>query len=181
MQYSTALSDGVLALACLPTLHRSVVIDGEPYWDGGYAANPAVFPLFQECSARDILLVMLAPLHHDQTPQSAVEIKNRVMELGFNATFLREMRMFAQLRERAVHSAWWRRGELDRRLVGTHFHVVEASDVMRALSSESKAAASMRFFERLFGQGREHGLAWLSAHRADIGQRSSADLGALFY
>jgi NTE family protein len=173
--------DAVLASACLPTMHRSVVIDGEPYWDGGYAANPAVFPLFHECHARDILLVMLAPLKHSATPQSAADIKNRMMELAFNATFLREMRMFAHLRERAARSAWWRRGELDRRLAGTHFHVIEAGEVMGALSAESKAAANMRFFEMLFALGREHGRAWLSAHHADVGRRSSADLGALFY
>jgi NTE family protein len=37
--------DTLLASACLPTIHRTIVIDGEPYWDGGYSANPAVFPL----------------------------------------------------------------------------------------------------------------------------------------
>ncbi|WP_137918160.1 patatin-like phospholipase family protein [Hydrogenophaga sp. 2FB] len=173
--------DAVLASACLPTLHRSVVIDGEPYWDGGYAANPAVFPLFHECRARDIVLVMLAPLQHSATPQTAAEIKSRMMELAFNATFLREMRMFAHLRARARHSAWWRRGELDRRLAGTHFHVIEASEFMRGLSTESKVAANMRFFEELFAAGREHGRAWLTAHHADVGRRSSADLEVLFY
>ena len=171
--------DAVLASACLPTLHRSVVIDGEPYW--GYAANPAVFPLFHECRARDIVLVMLAPLQHSATPQTAADIKSRMMELAFNATFLREMRMFAHLRARARHSAWWRRGELDRRLSGAHFHVIEASDFMRELSAESKVAANMRFFELLCAAGREHGRAWLSAHHADVGRRSSADLEALFY
>lgn len=173
--------DSVLASACLPTMHRSVVIDGEAYWDGGYAANPAVFPLFHECQARDIMLVMLAPLKHSATPQSAVDIKSRMMELAFNATFLREMRMFVHLRERAARSTWWRRGALDRRLASTHFHVIEASEVMSGLSTESKAAANMRFFDMLFALGREHGNAWLSAHHADVGRRSSVDLEALFY
>ncbi|MCW5655524.1 patatin-like phospholipase family protein [Hydrogenophaga sp.] len=173
--------DAVLASACLPTMHRSVVIDGEPYWDGGYAANPAVFPLFHECEARDILLVMLAPLRHRAAPQSAEDIRGRMMELAFNATFLREMRMFAHLRERALSSPWWRRGALDRRLAGTHFHLIEASEVLRELSTESKAAANLRFFEMLFALGRERAAAWLAAHRADVGRRGSADLGALFY
>lgn len=173
--------DAVLASACLPTMHRSVIIDGEPYWDGGYAANPAVFPLFHECRARDILLVMLAPLKHSATPQSAADIKSRMMELAFNATFLREMRMFAHLRERVSHSPWWRRGSLERRLAGTHFHVIEASEVMREFSTESKAAASMHFFEVLFTLGREHASAWLLAHHGDVGRRSSAHLGELFY
>ena len=43
--------DVLLASACLPKIHRPVQIDGEPYWDGGYSANPAVFPLFYDCDA----------------------------------------------------------------------------------------------------------------------------------
>jgi NTE family protein len=174
-------TDAVLASACLPTMHRSVMIDGQPYWDGGYAANPAVFPLFHECSARDILLVMLAPLKHSATPQSATDIRSRMMELAFNATFLREMRMFAHLRERAARTPWWRRGDLERRLAGTQFHVIEASEVLRELSAESKVAANLRFFEMLFTLGRERAGAWLSAHQADVGRRSSVDLEDLFY
>jgi NTE family protein len=174
-------ADTVLASACLPTMHRSVVIEGEPYWDGGYAANPAVFPLFHECQARDILLVMLAPLKHSASPQSATDIKNRMMELAFNATFLREMRMFAHLRESLENTAWWRHGLLERRLLKTRFHVIEASQVMSEFSTESKAAAHMRFFELLFELGRDHGQRWLQAHRKDVGHRSSVNLGQLFY
>src|SRR3546814_3797845 len=40
-----ALVTGVQTCAlpiCLPTLHHTIEIEGEPYWDGGYAANPAV-------------------------------------------------------------------------------------------------------------------------------------------
>ena len=44
--------DVLLASACLPSIHRSVLIDGEPYWDGGYSANPAVFPLFSTTAIR---------------------------------------------------------------------------------------------------------------------------------
>ena len=34
----------LLASACLPTLFQAVEIDGEPYWDGGYAGNPPSRP-----------------------------------------------------------------------------------------------------------------------------------------
>ena len=61
-------ADTLLASACLPTIHRTVVIDGEPYWDGGYSANPAVFPLAWECSAADLLLILLTPLRFAETP-----------------------------------------------------------------------------------------------------------------
>ena len=32
--------DVLLASACLPTMFQAVEIDGEAYWDGGYAGNP---------------------------------------------------------------------------------------------------------------------------------------------
>src|SRR5574337_964253 len=86
----------VLASACLPKVHRAVEIDGEPYWDGGYSANPAVFPLFYDCDARDILLVLLSPLEWESTPQSAHEIDERILELGFSAHFMREMRTLSE-------------------------------------------------------------------------------------
>jgi len=35
--------DALLASACLLTLFRTVEIDGEPYWDGGYTGNPRLF------------------------------------------------------------------------------------------------------------------------------------------
>lgn len=69
--------DSILASACLPSIHHSVEIDGEPYWDGGFTANPAVFPLFYECPGRDILLVLINPLRHRDTPRSAEEIRTR--------------------------------------------------------------------------------------------------------
>ena len=102
--------DSILASACLPSIHHSVEIDGEPYWDGGFTANPAVFPLFYECPGRDILLVLINPLRHRDTPRSAEEIRTRSRELGFSANFLREMRMFAHARQFANEQPWWARG-----------------------------------------------------------------------
>lgn len=173
--------DAVLASACLPRLHRSVMIDGQPHWDGGFAANPAVYPLLLDCRAHDVLLVMLSPLKWEQTPQSASDIDQRMTELAFNATFLREMRMFAHLGERVGRIAWWRRGPVERRLTRARFHAIEPHERMLALDSGTKAAASQRFFETLFELGREQGLAWLRAHRADVGARASVDLRSLFY
>jgi NTE family protein len=172
--------DAILASACLPTMHRSVVIDGEPYWDGGYAANPAVFPLLEECASREIMLVMLTPLKHKATPHSAQDIQNRVLELAFNATFLREMRMFAHLRDH-VSRRWLRLGTFERRLASTHFHVIEAAELLGELSSESKLAANLQFFEMLKNLGRDRAQAWLKASHGDIGHRSSVNLGELFY
>ncbi|WP_374402287.1 patatin-like phospholipase family protein [Niveibacterium sp.] len=173
-------ADVVLASACLPTLHRAIVIDDEPYWDGGYAANPAVFPLFYECVSRDILLVLLTPLKHAETPASATDIRCRILEIAFNSTFLREMRMFAHLRDYTRRS-WLPLGRFERRVSQTRFHLIGAEDLLGALPAETKLAANMQFFEMLRDQGRARADDWLQAHAEQVGRHSSVDLGALFY
>ncbi|MER2555433.1 MAG: patatin-like phospholipase family protein, partial [Thauera sp.] len=97
----------LLASACLPTLHHAVEIDGEHYWDGGFTANPAIYPLLYECDTADLLMVLLNPLQHAQAPRSAEDIATRSMELGFLTTFLREMRMIAHARQFIAERPRW--------------------------------------------------------------------------
>ena len=47
--------DMVLASGCLPMLSQAVQIDGERYWDGGYAANPPLIALVEASEASDML------------------------------------------------------------------------------------------------------------------------------
>lgn len=173
-------ADAILASACLPTMARPVEIDGEPYWDGGYAANPAVYPLFYECKSPDILMVLLTPLKHKSTPRSAQEIKDRVLELAFNSTFLREMRMFAHAREYASES-FFQVGRFERRLARVNFHVIDTQEQMHLLKTETKLAANMRFFDMLKNLGRARAQSWLHTHHGQIGKRSTVDLAELFY
>ena len=139
-----------------------------------------MFPLFYDCDASDILLVLLTPLKHVETPSTAHDIHTRVLEIAFNATFLREMRMFAHVRER-VGRARWLMGPLERRAVQANFHVIEAEDVIAELSAETKLAAHLGFFGMLAELGRNRAHAWLQAHHAALGRRSTVDLEQLFY
>ena len=173
-------ADAVLASGCLPTMARPVEIDGEPYWDGGYAANPAVYPLFYECQSTDVLMVLLAPLARKGTPRSAQDIKDRVLELAFNSTFLREMRMFAHAREFAKDS-FFRIGRLERRLVRMKFHVIEAQAQIHEMKTQTKLAANMRFFTMLRDLGRAQTRLWLQANQAQVGKDSTVDIAELFY
>ena len=91
--------DVLLASACLPTLFQAVDIDGEAYWDGGYAGNPTITPLVRECSSSDTVLVQVNPVERAGTPRSARDILNRLNEVAFNATLLKELRMIAVLRQ----------------------------------------------------------------------------------
>ncbi len=174
-------AETILASACLPTVHRAVEIDGEPYWDGGYSANPAVFPLFYETRSRDILLVLLSPLKHKQTPSSIQDINERVLEFAFTATFLREMRMFAHLRDYVKGRARFPIGRFERRVANTNFHIIDAQEFMSDLTSESKLAVNLKFFETLKDLGRGHASAWLEQHYGRVGTASSVDISELFY
>ena len=173
-------ADAILASACLPTVHRAVEIDGEPYWDGGYAANPAVFPLFYECKSQDILLVLLSPLKHKETPHTLQDIRERVLEFAFTATFLREMRMFAHFRD-YVSKSPMPIGRFERRIARTCFHVIDAQEFMADLTAETKLAVNLRFFTVLRDLGRAQAQAWLAQHLASVGRRSSVEISELFY
>lgn len=171
--------DVLLASACLPKIHHSIEIDGEPYWDGGYSANPAVFPLFYDCVSPDILLVLLSPLLRDETPDSVEAINSRIAELGFSAHFTREMRTFAQAAEYAA-SAGLGLGRLDRRLQRTRFHMIDSSAVKPLQRSDTKMLAHGPFLEMLRDQGRERGQAWLASNYKDVGKQSTIDIRSLF-
>lgn len=169
----------LLASACLPKLHAAVQIDGEAYWDGGYSANPAVFPLFYDCEAQDILLVLLSPLLRDATPDSVEAINARIVELGFSAHFMREMRMFAHAAEFSAGGGLGL-GRLDRRVQKARFHMIDTSGVKTLQRSDTKLLAHGPFLEMLRDQGRACAQAWLEGHRDTVGRQSSIDLKALF-
>lgn len=169
----------LLASACLPKIHRTVVIDGEAYWDGGYTANPAVFPLFYECEARDVLLVLLNPLRREITPTTVAEIETRIAELGFSANFMREMRMFTHSTQFSAASRFGH-GRLEQRLLDMRFHMIDTSQLESLDRSDSKLLPHGPFLQQLNEQGRERAALWLQDHAAALGRRSSIDLQALF-
>jgi NTE family protein len=170
--------EAVLASACLPMLQPAVMIDGCAYWDGGYSANPAVFPLVNEGQASDLLIVTLSPWAFDETPTTPAAIQQRAMDIGFNAAFLREMRSWAEARE-AARGRWWR-GAADQRVARLHWHVIDGHDALAALSPDSRLIAHKPFLEHLRDAGRARAIDWLARHGAQLGRSSSADLRALF-
>lgn len=167
--------EAVLASACLPTLHRAVEIDGQPYWDGGYTANPALFPLIADARPADLLIVMLCPLHHSHTPRTAQEIHERTLEIAFNATFLREARLLGEVHA-MTRRRWLPAGRLERRLRRMRYHLVEAQDLLGRLPGETRLIAHLPFLQRLRDQGRARAEGWLSVHGRQLGRRSSVDL-----
>ena len=171
--------DVLLASACLPRIHHAIQIEGEAYWDGGYSANPAVFPLFYDCDARDVLLVLLDPLEREGTPRTVNDIEARIAEVGFGAHFMREMGMFAQATAFS-RPTFLTRGRLEKRLQQMRFHMIDSSDLASLHRTETKLLAYGPFLERLYAQGSERGTAWLSSHASSIGRKGTIDVNELF-
>jgi NTE family protein len=165
--------DVLLASACLPTLFQAVEIDGEPYWDGGYAGNPTITPLVRECRSQDTILVQINPIERPGTPRSARDILDRVNEVSFNSVLLKELRMIALLR-RVAHPS---DGE-GARWAGMRVHRI-ASEVMLDLGYSSKLNAEWAFLVMLRDEGRKVADAFLQVHADNLGKRSSLDLGEL--
>ena len=140
--------DVLLASACLPTLFQAIEIDGQPYWDGGYSGNPTMTPLVRECTSQDTLIVAINPVERPGTPRSAQEIMNRLNEISFNATLLKELRMIALLRQAAdpghEEGAKW---------AGMRVHLV-SSPIMTSLGYSSKLNAEWAFLTMLKEEGR---------------------------
>ncbi len=153
----------VLASACLPSLHHPVEIEGEVYWDGAYSANPAVFPLAEHCRARDVVVVLLNPLNRPRIPRSSKDIYNRITELSFNATFLREMRAIANVRQGRSFGLYLG-GRLARRIRRARFYLIEANELMSELKVESQLNTQASFLNMLRDQGRAHASRWLETY-----------------
>ncbi len=171
--------DMLMASACLPKIHRAIEIDGKAYWDGGYSANPAVFPLFYDCLASDVLLVLLSPLMRDASPRSIEDIDSRIVELAFSAHFMREMRMFVLARAYS-NEGLLPAGRLERRLQKMRFHMIDTAGLSSFQRTETKLLAHGPFLELLRDQGQARAAAWLEKNFAQLGRRSTVDLAQLF-
>ncbi|WP_135467124.1 patatin-like phospholipase family protein [Crenalkalicoccus roseus] len=165
--------DVLLASACLPFLFQAVEIGGEAYWDGGYAGNPTITPLVRECASNDTILVQINPVERAGVPRTAREIVNRVNEVSFNATLLKELRMIALLRR--VVDAGSGEGAL---WAAMRMHRI-SSDVMTGLGYSSKLNAEWDFLRFLRDEGRRAADTFLARHRQDLGRRSSLELDSL--
>jgi NTE family protein len=164
----------VMASACLPFMYKAVDVDGEDYWDGGYMGNPALFPLVDDCLARDLVLVQVNPIVRDETPRSARGILNRLNEITFNASVLKDLRALVLLKQ-LIET-----GDLEHeRYRNTLLHRIFAPE-LRSLDVSSKMNAEWAFLVHLRDAGRSAADAWLAASFDCLGHASTLDLAGLF-
>jgi NTE family protein len=165
--------DVLLASACLPTMFRAIEIDGEAYWDGGYAGNPTITPLVRESDARDVILVQINPTQRPETPRSAAEILNRLNEVSFNSALAKELRMIALLRKVADpgtgEGACWAEMRMHRIF----------SDLLTSLGASSKLNSEWDFVTMLRDEGRRAASQFLNTKADALGRHSTTDIDIL--
>ncbi len=166
-------AEHVLASACLPFMMRAPMIDGEAYWDGGFMGNPAIFPVIYGCESRDIILIHLTPTERKELPTDSRSILNRMQEISFNSSLMREMRAVSFVTQMIDEG---KMTNAKRMLI----HLVEAEDIISQLAGSSKMNASWRFLMHLFGIGRERADKWLTANFDKVGSESTVDLQAKY-
>jgi NTE family protein len=167
-------ADSLLASACLPQLFKAVEIDGEAYWDGGYMGNPALYPLFYRTRSSDIVVVHVNPIQREQIPRTPAEIANRVNEISFNSSLLREMRAIA-FAARLVDEGWLK-DEFKGRVRHMLMHSIRDDAVMGDIGVASKLNPDRAFLHGLRDHGRRVAKVWLERHFDDLGVRDSVDL-----
>jgi NTE family protein len=152
-------------------MFRAVEINGESYWDGGYLANPAISPLIHECVSKDVIVVQINPMNRAEVPCTAREILNRLNEISFNSSLMREMNGIVTVSRlldggKAKGSGY----------ASVKFHMIQAESEMSKLGSSSKFNADWPFLTYLHGLGVESADRWLAEHFDAIGNESTLDM-----
>lgn len=163
--------DTLLASACLPLMFKAVEIEGEHYWDGGYLGNPAIHPLINECASSDVVIIQINPLQRDEVPVTMRDILNRINEMTFNASLVREMFGIATV------SSLIESGALeDDRYTTVRFHQISAEAELAKMGALSKLNTERPFLEHLHTLGYETADRWISENFERIGWESTMDV-----
>ncbi|WP_375690788.1 patatin-like phospholipase family protein [Pseudooceanicola sp. LIPI14-2-Ac024] len=174
-------TDAILASACLPSIFRAVEIENpvtgemEAYWDGGYTGNPALYPLFSPGLPDDIIVVNLNPMQRDEVPKSPQAIQNRINEISFNTSLLRELRLI-EFAQRLVIERDIPEGTIK----DLKIHMISDNDLMNELSVATKLVPNPFLLHRLKTAGRAAADRFLDQHKAAIGKESSVSLPDMF-
>src|SRR3954451_7105227 len=152
--------DMVLASMCLPMLSQAVQIDGERYWDGGYAANPPLTALVEASDAPDLLIVQIMPTAGQEVPTAAPDIVKRLEQITFNGVFLREAAALTAMAR--VAGSGSQDPAFSRKLQRLRLHHLSAEREMSALSEASGASLEWEFLRTLRESGRAAAESWLA-------------------
>ncbi|TCO69726.1 patatin-like phospholipase family protein [Rhodovulum euryhalinum] len=173
-------TEAILASACLPTLFQAVEVtdpdtgETEAYWDGGFTGNPALFPLFADDLPEDIVVVSINPLERAEVPVTGQEIQNRINEISFNASMLRELRSIQMVKDLIAA------GRLERgTMKDLRVHMIADDALMRQLNVATKLVPNPVVLDELKRAGRAAAARFLVEAAPQLGRAATVDLHRL--
>ena len=163
-------SQTILASAAVPTLFRSVPLEGHLYWDGLFAQNPPVRDLPDAARGEgedhlppnELWVIMINPAIHDREPTRVDDIRDRRNELAANISFLQEIHFIGKINELALKG----------RLAGkakAKYHPIKvraitmADGIAAELDYESKLSRNPTRLDMLLEHGQEQAKRFLAA------------------
>lgn len=141
--------EAVMASACLPFIFKAVEIEGEPYWDGAYSANPALSPLLDSPAPPDVILVQTIPAYVEDIPTQSADTIDRATELAFHASLEQELALVE------LHNRYQPNKALT-------LYTIEAGEVLVSLGRSSKLNAEWDFLLYLKDLGIQAAADWLA-------------------
>jgi NTE family protein len=174
-------TDAILASACLPTLFQAVEIEdaetgrNEAFWDGGYTGNPALFPLYDRGLPDDIVIVNINPLERLETPVTPQQIQNRINEISFNTSLLRELRAIRFV-QNLLDDGTMEEGRMAR----VFLHMIADDELMNDLSVATKIVPNAQLIRHLKDAGRAAAHTFLDSNRESLNAESTIDLKEMF-
>lgn len=173
--------EALMASACLPNLFQAVEIADpdtgqmEAYWDGGYTGNPALFPLYDKNLPDDVLIVNINPLYREDVPTDGTAIRNRINEISFNSSLLRELRAIDFVK-RLLSDQRLPEGSMKNVLV----HMISDDALMNELNVATKSIATPVILAKLKAAGIAAADTFLATHKNSLNRRSTVDLEKMF-
>jgi NTE family protein len=137
--------DVLLASTCPPLVHCAIEIAGEPYWDGGFAANPPLLDLVRGSEASDVLLVQVTPSRDSYVPITMAAIDRRLDQIMANSALNAELAGV----------------ELSCATTSRQIFRIAAEDEIDGLAQRSAADLGRSFITLLHGRGRAAADRWL--------------------
>ena len=145
-------ADVVLASTCPPLVHCAVEIDGDGYWDGGYAANPPLLQLVQDSEATDVLVVLTTPTRDAYIPITMAAIDRRLDQIMANSTLNAEIAALDFARADAAAP----------KLRSLRVFRIAAEDQIDGLAQRSAADIGAGFITALHRSGHDAADRWLA-------------------
>lgn len=149
-------ADVLMASSCLPFMFQTVFVDGEPYWDGGFIANPAIYPLM-DLDADDIAIVQLTKTHCEEIPTAIADITERLKEITYNGCLVREMRAIYFI-SNLIDQGLVKEGALRR----FNMHLIKSKDVFDKIKLSSAMNPRWDFITALRDEGRLAAELWIN-------------------